>query len=386
MSGDPGPSSVNHTIFGFANMNLRQEYIKILELMLVYNTAFGVVPRADSDELHDFVQENGLINLSQANLTRAVVFMEESFQKTVKDRGRNAHLLDHYLEDRFQLSKKLWGLPPREEINNPDIKGKALVDDHNLDDHLLDDEDIDDLDDAVVDQKQDDDDDAKDIAILRIILEFKIKNDGTSPEPDSDDLYRILVSLGICNIKLDELVDRILFLEEKYNRIEINRIMGDDVDFVRPSGEEIYNLSSRVFCYNPDEISMNLLGSGAEQLAVGDGADEHIGPQFQGGVENRVDDQGGVETIGELLKNLLDFGAERSVVEDGADIMADEHLGIQLHGGDENRGNDLGGVEKIGELLLNLLNFGAEDDENRGDEEDDQGDNDQVDEQEDAAN
>ncbi|KAL3503419.1 hypothetical protein ACH5RR_037868 [Cinchona calisaya] len=273
MSGDPGPSSTNppNINLAFAFLNLRQQYIKILELMLEYNSAFKAFPSADSDEFHDFVQEHGLVNLSQKNLKWAVVFMEESFQKIARDHGRYAHFLDKYLDDRFQLSKRIWGppIPPHQETHNQDgdHKGKAVADNLEGD---LDYGAIDDHHDVLVDAKQDN----MDIAILRAILEFKMmKNSAKNPEPDSDDLYRFL-GRTIGDVKQDELVDRILFLQENCNRIKMSKLMEDDVEFISPSREEIYNLSCMIWS-NPlgQLIVLNQDDYDAEKVIDEDGPD-----------------------------------------------------------------------------------------------------------------
>ncbi|KAL3503413.1 hypothetical protein ACH5RR_037862 [Cinchona calisaya] len=231
---------------------------------------FKAFPSADFDEFHDYVQEHGLTNLSQENLKSAVVFMEESFQKIAREHGRYAHFLDKYLDDRFQLSKRIWGplLPPRQEMPNQDVdhKGKAVGDNLEGD---LDYGAIDDHHDVLVDEKQDN----MDIEILNNILEFKMmKNSGKFPEPDSDDLYRFL-GRTIGDMKQDELVDRMLFLEENYNRIKMTKLLGDDVEFMSPSRVEIYNLSRMVWS-NPlcHLMVLNQADYDAERVIDEDGA------------------------------------------------------------------------------------------------------------------
>ncbi|KAL3503418.1 hypothetical protein ACH5RR_037867 [Cinchona calisaya] len=281
-------------------MNLRAEYILILRLMLEYHTQFWVIPSANSDDFHQFVTENGLEDISQQDLKRAILFMEQTYHKTVRNRGRNTHFSDDYLDQRFQLSTLIWGGPPppppdQQSNNNQDIKGKAVVADQDLDDEDGDDDDDDfggDLDFEADDGEQDD---AMDIAILRIILDYKMNNYGIIPEADSDDLYRILERVpAMRNIQQDELVDRILLLEERYGIIEFDKITGYFPAFITPSRQEIYNLSGRIWSReDPFVINQNY----SSESSVDD-VDEHR-EQDQGGAdENREDegdDLGGVE-------------------------------------------------------------------------------------------
>ncbi|KAL3503411.1 hypothetical protein ACH5RR_037860 [Cinchona calisaya] len=307
-------------------LNLRQQYIEVLNSMLQYQAIFGVVPNANSDEFYRFLHGGKTQTVSRQNLTQAILFMEESFQRFVRERGRNPHFLNPYLEERFRLSELLWGaqlLDHQEPNDNLEGEEEKAVVENVLGDHQG----------GEVNQGQD----AMDIAILRIIFELRTtNNNGRNPEPDSDELYNFLVNLGaIGNMQQDELVDRILLLEENYHRIESNNV--GVLDFGIPSRQEIYNLSNMIW-HDPNRLHVNIDldddddQGGAENIDVLFGADDH-------------------QNIGNDELDLLEFYVQGG---DDENIGNDEHVHLDDQGGGENNGgadeqDDQGGVEEAEE-------------------------------------
>lgn len=206
-----------------------QQYNRDIKILLLIQSLYKrnqVIPEANSIELYNLVIESH-IDIQQHELADRVINLEEDFNhiNRLKMLGVEVNIPNPLRRQVYELSNNIWvnRPPPSPAQGNQDQAGGVY---NNLDEEGR---------------------DFLDISILMSIEHFHHSSGGVIPEADSVELYNLVTRESTINITQHELFTRILTLEETFNIINTQVMLGEGLNFPNPRRREIYNLSRNIW-------------------------------------------------------------------------------------------------------------------------------------------